>query len=193
MQVSRRHFLSTAAVAGAGAGLGNADRQCRHPFTQPASTCWNSAFRQTARTIRALHSSGRSSAAADGVGYLQVPPGTYRVSTLTIDRPVQIIGTPGRQCAALFRARVTLRRWPVQATSRSSVSHSTAFLKPLSDDSAKALITATDCQNLHIEQCRFLNSAATGIALTRCNRADHRLHDRRGGQGGGVLDRCNRA
>jgi len=167
MQVSRRHFLSTAAVVGAGAGLAMQTANAGTPSPNPVNVLEfgvtaNSPDDQSAAFQRAIE------AAADGVGYLQVPPGTYRVSTLTIDRPVQIIGTPGRSVLHYSGLGSLLTLAGSDDVTIFGVTFDGA-LEPLSDDSAKALITATDCQNLTIEQCRFLNSAATGIALTRCN------------------------
>ena len=163
MQVSRRHFLGTAAAIGAATGVSTAAHAAtdaeaanlRDLGVSTASTDDQSAAFQVALD-----------AAARGNGTLIVPPGTYRVSNLIIKDPVRLIGTPGRSVLQYSGAGafVTIDQ------SADVGLHGLTFdgeLQPLND--AHALVTASGCRNLQIEQCQFLSSAAGGLALERCS------------------------
>ncbi len=165
MQVSRRHFLSSAAVAGAGAGL----------VAQPvaASVAAGGAIDATQFGVRPnldIDQSAVFQLALDGAAEsgrtLIIPAGTYIVGGLTLNKSVRLEGTAGR----------TILRYSETGTFVTIDSADDVFLtgitfdgglRPL-DGSAGALLRASRYRNLQIEHCTFQSSAGNGIALAEC-------------------------
>lgn len=168
MQVSRRHFLSSAALAGAGAGV--AVQSASAGTIAPAAGTLNlldfaimpdSEEDQSAPFQKAL-----DAAAASG-RILHVPPGTYRVSNLDVTSSVQVHGAAGRSVLDYSGGGSLLQI--LQADNVSLIGLTLkGGLKPLGSDDRAGLLQAAGCNNLHIEQCSFADSAANGVTLTAC-------------------------
>ena len=163
MQFSRRHFLGTAALAGAGASLATeAATASPVPSAVVSLTDFgvvpDAAQDQSAAVQAAIDTVSRSG------GVLSVPPGTYRVRGLKLNAPLTVEGYPG---LSVFDF----------AGDGSFVSIETARnvnLRGLTFDGRftaldRALLTARSCSDLVIEDCVFTHSIASGIALAGCS------------------------
>ena len=165
MQVSRRLFLGSAAVAGAGAGL----------VAQPAaaSVVVGGAVSATEFGVRPNLDIDQSAVfqlaldrAAGGGETLIIPPGTYYVGGLEIGKSVRVEGTPGR---TILRYAETGAFLTIDNADDVFLTGLTldGGLRPLDGD-VPALLKASRCRNLQIEHCRFNASAGNGIALSEC-------------------------
>ena len=166
MTLSRRGLL-IAAGAGAGASVAPASSKAGQNNTErlvhgrDAGLVPGSAKDQSAALQAAIDRAARSG------GGLYLPPGIYQARNIRIDRSIELHGTPGRTVLRSTGGGALL--------SAVDADHVTLFgltfdgaLEPFGEDGARALVTARDCGDLHIEQCRIQASTTSGIALERC-------------------------
>ncbi len=167
MQVSRRHFLSTAAVAGAGASLVAQPAAAAAETTGGAVSVTEFGVRpgseddQSAVFQLALDRTARSGQT------LVVPAGIYRVSGLTVNASVRLEGSAGRTILRYTGAGSFLTINDANDVFLSGITFDGA-LKPLDDHPHQALLTVARCGNLQVEHCRFQGSAGNGITLSEC-------------------------
>lgn len=163
MQFSRRHFLGTAALAGAGAGLA-VEPAAASPG---AAGLFNladfgvlpdSADDQSAAVQEAIDKASRSG------GVLVVPPGTYRVRGLRLKKPLTMEGHPGLSVLSFAGDGGFVSIEAARNVNLRGLTFDGRFTA-LTD----ALLTARSCRDLVIEDCAFTHSIATGLSLAGCS------------------------
>lgn len=169
MQVSRRHFLSSAALTGAGAGVaaqsasaGTVASDARALNLLDFAVAPGSDEDQSPAFQKAL-----DAAAASG-RVLQVPPGSYKVSNLTVRSAVQVHGSNGRSALEYSGGGNLMQISEADNVCLVGLTFA-GGLKPLDSDDRAGLLQAEGCDNLRIDQCGFVDSATNGVTLTACS------------------------
>lgn len=165
MQVSRRHFLGTAALAGAGTSLAVAPAQAG--IAQPtAMNILDLGVRSDSTQDQSALFQAAIDNASENNGALTIPRGTYRVADLHVTKPLRLDGLPGQTVLQLSGTGPLL----TIKDAGDVVIEGIAFDgdgQPL-EGAQEALLAARGCAALHVEHCRFTASIATGIAFERC-------------------------
>jgi uncharacterized secreted repeat protein (TIGR03808 family) len=150
MEFSRRSLLT----AGAALAIPAAAVDARALGLEPGSTKDQSKAMQAAI----------DTAAKQG-GTLLLDAGKYLVSGLRLRRGVAITGVPGRTLLIDQSGGPLLTGSDLKNLRLIGLTFDGMGLKP----EGKGLVVLNDVENLAIEDCSFIGSAGTGLALTRCS------------------------